>query len=181
MKLNKLPLLLLLCATFLSGCGSSQIDCHSIKIYGSDDDSFFYQSSSLGVYEFVSDNNKKIYCIDDNYTKPLEVYKDISDNKPVVYNYSRFVGYLLAENNYYLDLNKRQIDCEFKISEYKDGVSVNEERPVNNKEAYRCALKGYYDGGFNVLYLKDDKIRLERHSYIQLGDNDRVEYTPKWY
>lgn len=61
------------------------------------------------------------------------------------------------------------------------------ENPANNKEAYQCAKKNYYQddsiqsGGssYKAIYLDSTDSSLERHVYASVGQEFAIVYTMK--
>ena len=194
-KLIYLPLL----AICLVGCsnndhsgGKGVIDCYSIRVTngGSTVFSETYYAGYATVYEYKSAEGKTIYTGLGNADTSVYVYADRYTNTAVTYNYSRFVGYLTVENNYYLNLDSRTIDEEIKWSEYKYESNPTTNYPdgttPNNKEAYSCAKKGYYNAAGGLysttnIRLDMNESSLERHTYIKLGDDSIITYVAKWF
>lgn len=194
----KSKLLVLLIATIsLVGCskndhsgGKGVIDCYSIRVTNGGNTVFqqSYSVSYSAVYEYKTVEGKTVYT-GLGEADFIYVYANRYTNTSVVYSYSRFVGYLTVENNYYLNLDSRTIDSEIKWSEYKYESNPSTDYPdgntPNNKEAFSCAKKGYYQ---NKGYYSNDPIRLdldqsslERHTYTKLGDDSIITYVAKWF
>ena len=114
------------------------------------------------------------------------MYKTRYATQYVSYTYSSFVGWLLFENNYYLDLSSKTIDSEEKYSEYLYGKNPTNET-ADNKAAIAAAKTGYYvlSSGYASehveLYLDVFETGLERHAYIQLGSDTIVTYKEKFF
>ena len=207
----KSKILMLLIATLgMAGCSSNsaaggttgKVDCYSIRVTegGSSVFSATYSAGYSLVYEYKSADGKKlysashIYYIDYNTSTQkdavIRAYPDKYTNDYTEYSFSRFVGFLTRENNYYLDLGARTIDSETKWSEYKyanDPTTVSE-GASNNKEAYSCAKSNYYQDIGSSSYQEYVTLRLdltesslERHSYTMLGEDSIVTYTAKWF
>ena len=208
----KTKFLVLLVATLgLVGCSSNspaggtsgKVDCYSVRVTegGSTVFSGNYSSGYAYVYEYKDASGKKIYTNDHityrkydggsytNIDTVIRAYPDRYTNDYVEYTFSRFVGFLLKENNYYLDLGARTIDSETKWSEYKyqsDPTTPPEGATSNNKEAFSCAKKNYYQieySGYEYYSLRLDltESTLERHSYTMLGQDSVITYTAKWF
>ena len=135
--------------------------------------------SHFRYYDYNTLNDCIIRAYPDKYTSEFEEY-----------SFSKFVGFLTRENNYYLDLGARTIDEETKWSEYKyttDPTTVSE-GTSNNKEAFNCAksnyyqnLSNYYDSQYITLRLDLTDSTLERHTYTMLGEDSIITYTAKWF
>ncbi len=210
----KSKLFVLLIATLgLVGCSknsaaggtSGKVDCYSVKVTEGGNTVFTgaYSSGFASVFEYKDASGKKIYTsyhmIYQKYyggsyitgDSIIRAYPDRYTNDYVEYTYSRFVGFLSKENNYYLDLGARTIDSETKWSEYKfqnDPVTPPDGATSNNKEAFSCAKNNYYQtdyyNGFDeyaTLRLDLTESSLERHSYTMLGQDSVITYTAKWF
>ena len=202
MKIKKLlylivPVLFLL---VLCGCNSKNtsgtIDCYTITAtYSSSSSSDYrnikynYSTTYSYVYEYVDEAGNKLYS-SSYYTKGVKVFKTRYNNEFTLYEFSKFIGFLTVENNYYLDLDKMIIDQEVKYSKYlydtnpKNNQSVEIE--ADNNMAFECAQKGYYEFNYydkntGVVYLDKTESTLSRHSYVKLGADATVTYTPKWF
>ena len=206
----KSKVLVLLIATLgLVGCSknsaaggtSGKVDCYSIRVTEGGSTVFnetYYAGYSV-VYEYKSADGKKIYTSNhfqytdyNDYTAKesvIRAYPDKYTNDFTEYSYSRFVGFLTRENNYYLDLGARTIDSEIKWSEYKyasDPTTVPE-GTSNNKEAFSCAKTNYYQevssSGSQYVTLRLDltESSLERHTYTMLGQDSIITYRAKWF
>lgn len=206
-------LVLLFAALGLAGCSgnngaggmSGKVDCYSIKVVEGASAVFSgtYSVSYSRVYEYKSEDGKKIYLsnhfihLDSSDYKlkesTIKVYPSKYTDDFIEYSYSRFVGFLTMENNYYLDLGARTIDSEVKWSEYKftsDPVTTSE-GVSDNKEAYNCAKSNYYyyaDYQYpfdrsEFIPLRPDltESSLERHTYTMLGQDSVITYTAKWF
>ena len=192
----KSKILVLFIATVgLVGCSNSDhsggkgvIDCYSIRVTNGGSTVFTgnYYAGYATVYEFKSADGKTIYTGQGVSDSSINVYADRYTNTYVTYTFSRFVGYLTVENNYYLNLDSRTIDSEVKWSEYKYESNPSTAYPdANNKEAYSCAKKGYYEnigyGSGSNLRLDLTESSLERHTYTKLGDDSIITYVTKWF
>lgn len=205
--MKKIFLLSLLTISLASCSNSGIIDCYSIKV-----DGFFtgtYNESTSNVYQYSSMNGEKIYTNEHFVTKEkdpdtgLTVEKDLTlrvfqtrfSDYFTEYTYSRKVGELVVEWNYYFNTNSRIIDKETRWIENKypqnyDASDENYEY-YDNAMAYQCAQKGYYQdfgNGFDdtgteyaTLYLDMVDSSLERHTYTQLGEDSAVTYVEKWF
>ena len=200
--MKKSLLLLMIAATGLVGCTpSGKIDCATIVVMGNSGEILEEESetSHSYVYEYVSDDGMKIYTSNryitwdgsdsEGFDFSLRTYRNRYSNDFTEYTYSRFVGFLTQEYNFYLDLNKRMIDIEMKWTEYKELTNPVEDlgNPANNKEAYQCAKKSYYQddsiesGGssYKAIYLDSADSSLERHAYASVGQEFAIVYTVK--
>ena len=201
--MKKSLLLLMIAATGLVGCTpSGKIDCSAIVIMGNNGEIFDEESetSYSEVYEYKSDEGKKIYTSSRYITwdgsssegiyLSIRTYKNGYSGDFTEYTYSRFVGYLTMEYNFYLDLNKRMIDIETKWTEYKELTNPENdlEKVANNKEAYQCAKKNYYQddsfgstdsSSYRAIYLDTADSSLERHVYASVGQEFAIVYTMK--
>lgn len=192
----------MIAATGLVGCTpGGKIDCATIVVMGSSGEILEEESetSHSYVYEYVSDDGMKIYTSNryitwdgsdsEGFDFSLRTYRNRYSNDFTEYTYSRFVGFLTQEYNFYLDLNKRMIDIEIKWTEYKELTNPVEDlgNPANNKEAYQCAKKSYYQddsiefGGssYKAIYLDSADSSLERHAYASVGQEFAIVYTVK--
>lgn len=155
-------------ALLFSGCekdganNSGKIDCYSV-------DGYRYETWTQGVYEYKSESGEVIYT--DSYLtynyynkdpndyrdyeitekeNTISVYKNRYTEKYTTYTFSKFVGWVTVERNYYFDVNAKTLDREIKFSEYKyeknpDADSENKKENVDNKAAYNAIKKyGYY-------------------------------------
>ena len=187
-----------------SGAGGTRgkVDCYSIRVTegGSTVFNATYSASFSTVYEYKSADGKKLYTsthlIFYNYNdstakdKTIRAYSNKYTNDYTEYTFSKFVGFLTKENNYYLDLGAKTIDSEIKWSEYKyasDPTTIAD-GPSDNKEAYRCAKSNFYTdltGGSYEAYatLRLDLVEssLKRHTYTLLGEDSSISYTAKWF
>lgn len=187
--MKKFFLLMMSCLT-LCGCSPTAnqnhgiIDCLSIHL-SSPSTYYYYSTSTSPVYEYINASGERLYLGLNKYSEII-VHPNQYSNTYVKYNFSRIVGYLNMETNYYLDVEKRVIDVETKWTENKREMS---DATLNNGEAYRCAKRGYiafstdyyynYSYSSNGVYLDSVDTSLERHSYILLGNDTLVSYTPK--
>lgn len=200
--MKKSLLLLMIAATGLVGCTPcGKIDCATIVVMGTSGEILEEESetSHSYVYEYVSDDGMKIYTSDryiawdgsssEGFDFNLRTYQNRYSNDFTEYTYSRFVGFLTQEYNFYLDLNKRMIDIEIKWTEYKELTNPVEDlgNPANNKEAYQCAKKSYYQddsiesgaSSYKAIYLDSADSSLERHAYASVGQEFAIVYTVK--
>ena len=183
------------------GRNSGIIDCYGIRVTegGITVFSETYSAGYSKVYEYKSADGEKIYTstyfhyFDSNTPTQndsiIRAYPDKYTSEFKEYSFSKFIGFLTRENNYYLDLGARTIDAEIKWSEYKyttNPTSVYEDTP-NNKEAFNCAKSNYYQdfSSYNSQYIT---LRLdltestsEMHTDTSLGENSIITYTAKWY
>lgn len=167
----------LVCGALLfSGCekdganNSGKIDCYSIN-------GKTYETWTKEVYEYKNEAGEAIYTDTyliyywyDNDTYPyvgdrtekentISVYKTRYTEEYTTYTFSKFVGWVTVERNYYFDVNAKALDREIKFSEYKyeknpDADSENKKENVDNKAAYNAIKKyGYYcfDESWNYL------------------------------
>ena len=210
----KKSLLLPLAIVCLAGCSSNgvnngaaggtsgKIDCYNISVTEGGR-TVFSETYSVGysmVYEYVSADGAKLYTsfcytyLSDTETKysAIRAYPDKYTSDYKEYTYSKLIGFLKKENNYYLDLGARTIDAKTNWSEYKyttNPTQVPEGTVVNNKDAISCAKKGYYQdnsfgyAGYEYATLRLDltESSLERHIYTMLGEDSIITYTAKWF
>jgi len=172
-------------ACLLAGCSKTsintktgKIDCQSIS-YTTDlnhRNSMSYTLNRASVFEYKSANGSKIYLSANYYSVIL--YENAYDKTWITYNSPSLIGYLDVEQLYYYDLDSSTIDCVVKYSQYKGKDDKDSEgRSLNHLSAYSCASKGYYTTDTIIKGITDNT--LERHSYIKLGDNAIVSYTPR--
>ena len=180
------------------------IDSKTIEIsnLGVSGRTYSYSTSYSRVYEYKSESGDTIYAntyskyydydLGDNAYGSIRLYQDNHTSEYIDYHYNGFIGWIIVENNYYLDLSKRTIDCETKYSEYKyktnpedSSVEVTEVTP-DNKKAYSCAKKSYYIlGSLNSSnYVWNVRKNLtetgtERHTYVILGSDCTITYQEK--
>ena len=202
---------LLMLSCVLCGCSNGgttaqtkgTVDGYSIRVTngGSSIFSGTYNASYSRVYEYknsIGDSiytNYRIVCYNYDTGVPNDAviysYKDRYTNEYVEYSYVGFIGWLTVENNYYLNLDDRIIDSETKWSEYLYSSNPSEDK-ADNKKAYQCAQKNYYQvstkgyndaNGKSFYPLKMDitEKTLERHSYTKLGEDCVITYTAKWF
>ena len=183
-----------------SGVGgtSGKVDCYSIKVIegGTTIVNSTYSATYSSVYEYKTATGNKIYTnyrirAYDSTDCKIRAYSNRYKNDYVDYSYSRFVGFLTKENNYYLDLGARTIDSETKWSEYKyenDPTDPPAGAKSNNKEAYSCAKSNYYQvdsyssgNDYYILRLDLTESNLQRHVYTMLGEDSVITYTAKWF
>ena len=208
--MKKLSIIALSIPLFLSSCTSSVkaksrgiIDCSFIYVEGSKS-SFnkSYSTTYAPVFSYKSADSKIIYCNkgtipskENNQSDTklyIRFYKDRYTKDYVDYFQDGFIGWLSLESNYYLDLDTRTIDCETKYSEYLYSENPENDIDADNKEAYKCAKKGYYqyrdyiyysedeDGNYYYILKADSETSaLVSHKYIYLGSDDRITYTEK--
>ncbi len=201
-------LLIVIAALGLTGCSTNNvpgktngwIDCYSITVQNGGNTIFnqTYQVASSEVWEYKNDKGESLFVdsrpqyTDYDNTKvdcTIAAYPSRYESIYVEYTFSRFVGYLTMERNYYLDLSGRTIDSETKWMKYKgdkDSAPYPEVGMANNEEAYACAKKNYYQlGGFYAqsvyLSLDSNLSSLERHTYTQVGSDSVITYTAKWF
>lgn len=187
---------ILLCLfSLLSSCGNSKgIDCYSITVLSGGKAIFqeSYSSSSSFVYEYYNYNGVYIYTdfceypyynpTDDEKKKAdIIVYPDKDSETKLVYTYSRKVGSVRKEENYYYNSSTKTIDAETEFSKEAD-----------QEEAYRCIKKGGYyvldylygkriEYSGNGYVIRQDRTEksLERHYFVELGDDSIVSYDEK--
>lgn len=189
----------------LVGCSSNaggtkgKVDCYSLSVTegGKTVYSANYNVAVAEVHEYTSAEGKKLFTnchmtYMDGYSSAkdtvIRAYPSRYKQDSIEYTYSRFVGYLTKENNYYLDLDAKTIDAEIKWSEYlyENSSSANS---IDNKEAYSCAKQNYYQvdsGYYNYgptysLFVDITEDGLERHTYTMLGEDSIITYTEKWF
>ena len=199
----------LLALTSCSNGNAGRIDCYSIRVTSSSGTSFTktYHSQFTCVYEYKSKDGGYLYAgaLHDGADGiwPITVVEDRYSGNYVLYTYVRFVGVITLENNYYFEPATRTIDMETKWSERKDNENPQNQEKIDNKEAFEKAKTGYYyvdqtdartytpessqTGGYAaskpcyVISLDTADNRIEKHTYLQVGDDYNVEYTPKWH
>ena len=186
-----------------AGSNKGKVDCYSIEVKSGGSNVFRanYQSLSSSVYEYKSNDGSAIYLNNRltysyingsgevvNADMVVRGYPSRYKSEFITYHYSRLVGYLTNEKNYILDLGARTIDCENKWSEYLyDKNPDTTVDSISNPEAYRCAKRAYYVvnsyGSSEFYEIKLDLVEsgLDRHSYIQLGDDCVITYVTKWF
>ena len=205
--MKKIFLLSLLTISLASCSNSGVIDCYSIEVYG-----LFtkrYKESTSNVYQYSSMNGEKIYTNEHFLTSEydpdtgLTVEKDLTlrvfetrfSDYFTEYTYSRKVGELVIENNFYFNTNSRIIDQEIRWieNEYPQNYEASEEvEYYDNTLAFEYAQEGYFQDfkqGYDdetetyymTLYLDRVDSSLERHTYTQLGEDSAVTYVEKWF
>ena len=207
--MKKIFLLSLLTISLASCSNSGIIDCYSISV-----DGFFtktYKESTSNVYQYSSMNGEKIYTNEHFLTSEydpdtglsvekdltLRVYQTRFSDYFIEYTYSRKVGELGVEENYYFNTNSRIIDQETRWIENKypqnyNASSEDEVEYYDNEMAFEYAQEGYFqdfqkeyddetETYYMTLYLDMVDSSLERHTYIQLGEDSVVTYVEKWF
>lgn len=212
----------LVCGALLfSGCekdganNSGKIDCYSIN-------GQTYQTWAKKVYEYKNEAGEAIYtdsCQEkdlfemyslQDLANEIHVYKQKGAVEFQVYTFSKFVGWVTVERNYYFDVNAKTLDREIKFSEYKyekNPETDNEDDNPDNKSAYRAIREnGYYcyreitsqfsvqkKIGFETLYdserskyqaaiyLDLAESGLSRHEYTIFSESDTITYRAKWF
>ena len=205
--MKKIFLLSLLTISLASCSNSGVIDCYSIKV-----DGFFtgtYNESTSSVYQYSSMNGEKIYTnshvstseydpdtgltVENDLT--LRVFETRFSDYFTEYTYSRKVGELVIENNFYFNTNSRIIDQEIRWieNEYPQNYEASEEvEYYDNTLAFEYAQEGYFqdfqkeyddetETYYMTLYLDRVDSSLERHTYTQLGEDSAVTYVEKWF
>lgn len=198
---------ILLVSLLLCGCSSNQektapakgkIDCSYISVENSGHNVFYgsYGSDHSPVYAYKSADSEMIYANQGFSTSGeekfvLSVYKDKYSKEHKEFVFDGFVGWLTLESNYYLDLDTRTIDCETKYSEYLyDENPDGEKAEADNKKAFACAKKGYYqtlinfyrdeNGNFyGELRTYSSPSALVSHKYISVGSDSVITYKVK--
>lgn len=188
----------------VAGGSNGKVDCYSIKVTNGGTAVFqqTYQATFSRVFEYKNDKGQSLFTSNrSQYYKRdiignlyladsiIKAYSDRYTNDYVEYSFNRFVGFLTMEYNYYLDFHSRTIDSETKWSEYKyenDPIALEEGEASNNKEAFECAKKHYYqlsESGAEFVSLRLDLIEsnLERHTYTQVGNESVITYKAKWF
>ena len=205
--------------------GKGIIDCNSIELKqnGSTIFSKEYSFSPDGVFEyknsdgefiytnnFVLDNENSDFTNNDIRWKSLRVYKDKyvidPEDKVEEYKFNKFVGYVSIENNYYLNLDAKMVDCETKWGEWKasgenkassttSSDSSSTPSPYekvlanpDNKKAYECLKTNFYptlshssSNDEMMIVLDLAKKGGEYHSYFKYGDDVVASYEAKWF
>ena len=211
MRIKKflLGLASILCLFILCGCELSKnisgvIDCYSIEVkYHTDSSSYSstnnynYDVSYSSVYEYEDCDGHLLYS-NRKYSDGVKVFNSKYNNESTIYSFTKFIGYLTVEKNYFLNLDNMTIDKEILYSKYKYDTNPSnttdiEINPDNNK-AYECAKKGYFtnfsteelyeNNRYYYIYtlvLDMAESSLSRHSYIKLSADATVTYTPKWF
>ena len=207
--MKKIFLLSLLTISLASCSNSGIIDCYSIEVYGHFTKR--YDESTSSVYQYSSMNGEKIYTNEHFLTSEydpdtgLTVEKDLTlrvfqtrfSDYFTEYTYSRKVGELVVQENYYFNTNSRIIDQETRWIENKypqnyNASSEDEVEYYDNEMAFECAQEGYFQDfqqGYDdetetycmTLYLDIVDSSLERHTYTQLGEDSVVTYVEKWF
>ena len=207
--MKKIFLLSLLTISLASCSNSGVIDCYSISVDGKLIGSYIESTSE--VFEYSSGNGENIYTnrhfLNSEYDPDtgLTVEKDLTlrvfqtrfSDYFTEYTYSRKVGELVVEENYYFNTNSRIIDQETRWIENKypqnyDASSEDEVEYYDNEMAFECAQEGYFQDfqqGYDdetetyymTLYLDIVDSSLERHTYTQLGEDSAVTYVEKWF
>ncbi|GEM_PF-1504270 len=205
--------------------GKGIIDCYSIvlKQNGASIFSETYAFSVDGVFEYKNSDGELIYTnifsFDNENSdfankvyrwKSLHVYKDryVTDvnYEGEEYKFSKFVGHVSIESNYYLNLDTKMVDSETKWGEWKASdenkasnstssdssstPSPYEELMKNpdNKKAYECLKTNFYptlshsDSDSSMAIVLDSAIKgAEFHTYFKYGDDVVASYTAKWF
>lgn len=206
--MKKIFLLSLLTISLASCSNNGVIDCYSISVNG-----FFtktYKESTSNVYQYSSMNGEKIYTNEHflhsesnpdtglvEYDLTLRVFETRFSDYFTEYTYSRKVGELVVEENYYFNTNSRIIDQETRWIENKypqnyNASSEDEFEYYDNEMAFECAQEGYFqdfqqgydeetETYYKILYLDIVDSSLERHTYTQLGEDSAVTYVEKWF
>ena len=202
-KIFILPLLI----AFLSGCsqgaGTNQgvVDCYSISVLDSNNSfTVTYEKKIENVYLYGSSDGQLI-CSNVRYQGysanfdqiidiGIKVHKDIYDTDGVTYQPYGYVGGIVRETGYYLNLDSKTIDCVTKWTSLPDDYKSPDVKTDHSaKEVYEFAKHGFlfetgeqsvYSGVYQV-YLDKTDISLERHSYIQLGSDSVISYKTKWF
>ena len=193
------------CSSNNGGGAKGKIDCYSIRVTegGSLVYDFTYFASYEFVYEYISSDGKQLYINEKpQYQKynpamgintvencTIRVFSDRYTNDYVEYSFSKFIGFLTVEHNYYLDLKARSIDAEIKWSEYKYESDPIDKGDSDNKNAIAFAKKGFYlinnssIGITDYVSLRLDltESSLERHTYTLLGEDSIIAYSSKWF
>ena len=197
----KKSLILLVSLLGLAGCknnkNSGVIDCYDIQIRQGNLSvlSRRYAVLSEKIYEYQNNKKEKIYTKQnfknsDDLDVTIRLYSNGIANEYVVYSYVRFVGYIIAENNYYLDLEKRVIDEEEKRTQAEKAFNPDNMDSFNNQEAYKCVKSNMYFTGVSSfygvndyldIYLDSEETSLDRHSYTVVGEDCSILYTAKWF
>lgn len=205
--MKKIFLLSLLTISLASCSNSGIIDCYSISVNGFFTKT--YKESTSNVYQYSSMNGEKIYTNEHFLTSEndpdtgLTVEKDLTlrvfptrfSDYFTEYTYSRKVGELVVVENYYFNTNSRIIDQETRWIEnkYPQNYDASEEvEYYDNTLAFEYAQEGYFqdfqqgydeetETDYKILYLDMVDSSLERHTYIQLGEDSVVTYVEKWF
>ena len=207
-------LLITVAALGLAGCSTvslptnnnDKIDCYSISVNSGSNSVLFqgtYYETYSYVFEYKSADGQTLFTSGrirrQNYDpssggystsdSEIRVFANQYSKDYTVYTFSRFIGFLVKEQNYYLSLGNRTIDSETKWSEYKyqdEPTMPPDNATSNNKEAFECASKNYYlvpgfPGDYYALTLNAVESSIERHTYMQFGADCTITYTVKWF
>ena len=180
-------ILLLASCTFSNKKTSGVIDCYSIKLSNSglSETDYYYSKRKIQVYEYKNENSESIYSnLYSSYGDEVKIIlMDVYGNDYVKYSNPTFIGWISYDTNYYLDLDRKIIDKEVRISEYKDKEPDDN---ADNKKAYQCVKKNYYffSGTYSSVAYANKAVGEQgttRHTYIDLGDSCIITYVPKWF
>ena len=207
--MKKIFLLSLLTISLASCSNNGVIDCYSISVDGKLIGSYIESTSE--VFEYSSGNGENIYTnrhfLNSEYDPDtgltvekdltLRVYQTRFSDYFIEYTYSRKVGELVVEENYYFNTNSHIIDQETRCIENKypqnyNASSEDEVEYYDNEMAFECAQEGYFqdfaqgydeetETYYKTLYLDIVDSSLERHTYFQLGEDSVVTYVEKWF
>lgn len=205
--MKKIFLLSLLTISLASCSNSGIIDCYSISVDGKLIGSYIESTSE--VFEYSSRNGGNIYTnrhfLNSEYDPDtgltveneltLRVFETRFSDYFTEYTYSRKVGELVVENNFYFNTNSRIIDQEIRWieNEYPQNYDASEEvEYYDNTLAFEYAQEGYFqefqqgyddetETYYMTLYLDKVNSSLERHAYTLLGEDSAVTYVEKWF
>ena len=205
--MKKIFLLSLLTISLASCSNSGVIDCYYISVDGKLIGSYIESTSE--VFEYSSGNGENIYTnrhflnseydpdtgltVENDLT--LRVFETRFSDYFTEYTYSRKVGELVVENNFYFNTNSRIIDQEIRWieNEYPQNYDASEEvEYYDNTLAFEYVQEGYFqdfkqgydeetETYYKTLYLDMVDSSLERHTYTQLGEDSVVTYVEKWF
>lgn len=184
--MKKSLLLAALAACLLTGCSktavntkSGKIDCSYISytVDQNHTNSLQYNLSYVYAAEYKSEKGDIVYG---NYNNgSIKLYDNPYTENATIYSFVRVIGCLSYEQIYILDLESVTVDCVTKFGKYQGDINKDlSGNALNHNEAYQCASKGFYSGSGKFIKGITDS-SLERHSYIKLGDNTIVHYTPR--
>ena len=187
-----------------AGGSTGRIDCYKIYEGGH---TYQYHFVEKPVYEYTNEKGESIYTnFYRNYTNtgmkvpslPLLLFSNRFSTEYTTYNFSKYVGYVYEEYNYYLNLDSKTLDQEVKYRKYTGSVKEttfnNEEITFNHDKAMSGVSKGYYTEYDNnsyyidgetidgcVIYKELHNTKTERHVYKMYGDATDISYVPKWF
>mgnify|MGYP003310095491 CR=1 FL=1 len=198
--MKKLSLLAAASIFALTGCAPSGIKCEYLSIVDGGNTILSSSSSftTKTVYEYVETaSNTKLYFDTcpvryseygtSEIKRDIYLYKNRQSTTYRMFEFSRKVGLIKVETDYYLNLSKHSVVI---MSHYEklDDYEYNDtsEKENENKEAYRCIKKSYYQISGSYYSTEDNNVQifanevdkdLEHHGYIVYGSSASVAYT----